>query len=83
YLSFPDNVSLKRTCQHFNDIIRFGHPEQLEAENTDVAAGLIRIYACVGCQRLRHADKFADAMLKKKRRRGGQDAPRRFRVECG
>lgn len=81
-LSFPDNVNLKRTCKYFQDLIRFSHAEQIEAETSPYAIAK-DVYACVGCQRLRPAHMFADNMLRAKRRKGGVEASKRFCVECG
>lgn len=81
-LSFPDNVSLKATCRYFSDLIIFEHAEQIKAESS-LYAFLKDLYACCGCSRLRFSHKFADNMLKKKRRRGEPEASRRFCIECG
>ena len=81
-LSFPDNVSLKATCRYFRDLVVFGHAEQLKAESTPYAISR-DLYACSGCSRLRHSRKFADNMLKRRRRRNGPGAHGRFCVECG
>ena len=82
HLSFPDNANLKRTCRYFRDLVTFGHAEQIEAESSPCAIDN-RLYACVGCLRLRSCGKFADNMIKAKRRRRGPDAEKRFCVECG
>ncbi|KAH8746626.1 hypothetical protein F5883DRAFT_363699, partial [Diaporthe sp. PMI_573] len=82
HLLFPDNVSLKRTCRYFRDLIEFSPAEQVEVESSPYAVAK-DIYACIGCQRLRFAHKFADNMLRAKRRKGGPEASKRFCVECG
>jgi len=73
------------TCRHFNDIIKpiTKPPTQkqlLQAEGTEIAKDL---YAYCYCLRLRPASKFADKMLKGKRRRSGCDSSDRFCVEYG
>ena len=82
-LAFPDIVFLKMTCRHFDAVIKaLTHAQLLQAEKTEFA---IRqdVYACRDCLRLRPASSFADNMLKRKKRRYGQEDHKRFCVECG
>lgn len=82
-LAFPEIGFFKMTCRHFNTIIKpLTHEQLLRAEETAFALQE-DVYACRECLRLRPASKFADKMLKKKRRRSGQKNCNRFCVECG
>jgi hypothetical protein len=82
-LEFPDIIFLRMTCRHFNNIVKpLTHAELLVAERTEVTIWK-DLYACRYCLRLRPASKFADKMLKKKRRQSGCDSSNRFCVECG
>lgn len=81
-LSFLDDVSLKATYRYFSDLIIFDHTEQIKAESS-LYAILKDIYAYCGYSCLRFSHKFADNILKKKRRRGGLEVSRRFCIEYG
>lgn len=83
YLSFPDNVNLKNSCRHFHAAIpKLAHEQLLVAELTDLATEK-DVYTCRYCLRLRSGPRFADTMLKAKKRRGGGEACKRFCVDCG
>ncbi|KAF5860976.1 hypothetical protein ETB97_000886 [Aspergillus alliaceus] len=83
YLIFPDIIHLKLTCAYFNHLIPpLSHRELLDAELTDFAWDH-DLYACRYCLRFRPAAKFADRMLRRRRRRCGRDAVKRFCVDCG
>lgn len=83
HLEFPDYINLKRSCVYFYNLIpSLSHAELLEAESTEFAVSR-NLYACRYCRRLRPAKHFADRMLCRGRGRRGQDARRRFCIQCG
>jgi hypothetical protein len=58
------------------------HIELVEAETTTF--GMENdLYACRDCLRLRPSAKFGDKMMKRRKRKHGEDAHKRFCVDCG
>ncbi|OJJ62652.1 hypothetical protein ASPSYDRAFT_657383 [Aspergillus sydowii CBS 593.65] len=57
-------------------------PRTSYTESTEFAVSR-NLYACRYCRRLRPAKHFADRMLCRGRGRRGQDARRRFCIQCG
>ena len=83
HLNVIDRIALKLTSAHFNSLIpKLSAEELLEAEESRFAQDH-ELYGCYDCLRLRSSDKFADQQLKRKRRKFGADASKRFCVDCG
>lgn len=89
YLIDPDEGGtyaaryLRLTNRHFYNIVeKATHDDILGVEQT-IWAIERRLYACKFCIRLRHASKFADAMLKGKTGRNGTQRFKRFCADCG
>lgn len=83
YLDSIARISLKLTSVYFNSIIPKLSSETLQAAEWSTFASDRDLYGCYDCLRLRESSRFADNQLRKKKRRFGAEAPRRFCVECG
>lgn len=85
-LSVPETVRLKMTCSYFKSLIEPApHAELLWAEGTEFCINH-DIYTCNTCEppRQRPEVKFADKMLKKKKRsRRAVECHGRFSLDCG
>lgn len=82
-ISSTDGASqllLRTTCAYLRAVIP---PPDVLAIETSPHAVARDAYACSKCSCLRHSSHFADKMLRKKRRRGGDDADMRFCLACG
>ncbi|KAK4135879.1 hypothetical protein BT67DRAFT_263173 [Trichocladium antarcticum] len=79
-----DLALLGSTCTHFRSIIPpFNINELVKVESTKIGVQR-KLYACSFCLRLRHASRFADPMMRRKRRKHrGEERASRFCVECG
>ncbi|SCN81960.1 unnamed protein product [Fusarium fujikuroi] len=76
-LSFPDNANLKGTCKYFQDLIKFRHAEQIEAETSPFAM-IKNVYAWLAANAYGPpSPMFMDNMLWAKRRKGGVEASKR------
>ncbi|KAK7991655.1 hypothetical protein PG988_000449 [Apiospora saccharicola] len=79
-----DRLALRGVCRRLRDIIPPPEVSDLVSfERTKVILCYNDLYACSSCRTYRHRSKFACAMLRSTRGRGGAEASSRFCVDCG
>ena len=82
-LDFPDILFLKMTCIHYDQLIEPLTLDELLKAECSSFCNKKKLYSCSYCLRLRDWTKFADQMLRKKRRKMAKEANKRFCIDCG